>query len=90
MSTKAERLQWHRNKVLELSSQGRSQPQIAEILQLDMGTVNRGLRCEKQEVSIIKLITKLLSNQPRPLHQLQLLLQFIVCIYIGRIGDHLH
>lgn len=67
----------------ELSSQGRSQPQIAKILQLDMGTINRGLRCEKQEVSIIKLITKLLSNQTRPLHQLQLLLQFIVCIYIG-------
>lgn len=39
MSTEAERLQWRRNKALELSSQGRSQPQMARILQVGLGTV---------------------------------------------------
>ena len=49
MSTEAKRLQWHRNKVLELSSQGRSQPQIAKILQVGLGTVNRDLQFLRQE-----------------------------------------
>ncbi len=49
MSTDAERLQWRRNKVLELSSQGRSQPQIASILQIGLGTVNRDLQYLRQE-----------------------------------------
>jgi hypothetical protein len=40
LSTKVERLQWCRNKVLELSSQGRSQPEIATILQVGLGTVS--------------------------------------------------
>jgi hypothetical protein len=38
-----ERLQWRRNKVLELSSQGRSQPEIATILQVGLGTVSRDI-----------------------------------------------
>jgi len=38
-----ERLEWRRNKVLELSSQGNSQSEIARILQVGMGTVNRDL-----------------------------------------------
>src|SRR5205814_9375860 len=37
------RLEWRRNKVLELSSQGHSQPEIATILQVGLGTVNRDL-----------------------------------------------
>ena len=49
MTSEAERLQWRRNKVLELSSQGRSQPQIARILQVGLGTVNRDLQYLKQE-----------------------------------------
>ncbi|MGI0043278.1 MAG: hypothetical protein ACRD47_06170 [Nitrososphaeraceae archaeon] len=49
MSKEAERLQWRRNKVLELSSQGRSQPQIARILQIGLGTVNRDLQYLRQE-----------------------------------------
>ena len=49
MSTEAERLQWRRNKVLELSSQGRSQPEIAKILQVGLGTVNRDLQYLRQE-----------------------------------------
>jgi hypothetical protein len=49
LSTEAERLQRRRYKVLELSSQGRSQPQIARILQVGLGTVNRDLQYLKQE-----------------------------------------
>ena len=48
MSTEAERLDWRRNKVL-LSSQGHSQPQIARILQVGLGTVNRDLKYLRQE-----------------------------------------
>jgi hypothetical protein len=43
LSTKMERLQWRRNKVLELSSRGRSQPEIATILQVGLGTVSRDI-----------------------------------------------
>jgi hypothetical protein len=43
LSTKVERLQWRRNKVLELSSQGRSQPEIASISQVGLGTVSRDI-----------------------------------------------
>ena len=38
-----ERLEWRRNKVLELSSQGRSQSEIATILQVGLGTVSRDI-----------------------------------------------
>ncbi len=44
LSTETERLQWRRNKVLELSSEGRSQPQIASILHVGLATVNRDLQ----------------------------------------------
>jgi len=43
LSSQMERLEWRRNKVLELSSQGHSQPEIAAILQVGLGTVNRDL-----------------------------------------------
>jgi predicted transcriptional regulator len=33
-------LEWRRSKVLELSSQGHSQPEIAKILQIGQPTVN--------------------------------------------------
>jgi Zn-dependent M32 family carboxypeptidase len=48
LSTKVERLQWRRNKVLELSSQGRSQPEIATILQVGLGTVSRDIQYREQ------------------------------------------
>ena len=41
--------EWRRDKVLELSSQGRSQPQIARILQVGLGPVNRDLQYLRQE-----------------------------------------
>ena len=44
MSTKLERqIQWRRSKVAELDSQGHSQPEMASILQVSIGTVNRDL-----------------------------------------------
>lgn len=36
-------LEWRRSKVLELSSQGHSQPEIARILQINQPTVNRDI-----------------------------------------------
>jgi hypothetical protein len=36
-------LEWRRSKVLELSSQGHSQPEIARILQISQPTVNRDI-----------------------------------------------
>ena len=44
LSTEVERLQWRRNKVLELSSEGRNQHQIASILHVGLGTVNRDIQ----------------------------------------------
>ena len=45
MNTKVERsqIEWRRSKVAELDSQGHSQPEIARILQVSIGTVNRDL-----------------------------------------------
>ena len=41
--------EWRRSKVLELSSQGRSQPEIARILQISQPTVNRDLQYLRQD-----------------------------------------
>jgi hypothetical protein len=51
LSTKVERsqLDWRRNKVAELDSQGHSQPEIAKILQVSIGTVNRDLSVLRQQ-----------------------------------------
>jgi hypothetical protein len=42
-------LEWRRNKVLELSSQGRSQPEIARLLQISQPTVNRDIAYLRQQ-----------------------------------------
>ena len=42
-------LEWRRSKVLELNSQGYSQPEIAKILQISLGTVNRDLSIIRQQ-----------------------------------------
>jgi hypothetical protein len=44
-----ERLQWRRNKVLELYSQGRSQPEIASILQVGLGTISRDIQYLREQ-----------------------------------------
>jgi predicted transcriptional regulator len=54
LSTKVERhiqiqTEWRRSKVAELDSQGHSQPEIAKILQVSIGTVNRDLSILRQQ-----------------------------------------
>jgi len=54
LSTKSEhykdnKLDWRRNKVLELSSQGYSQRDIANTLQIGLGTVNKDLLFLRQQ-----------------------------------------
>jgi hypothetical protein len=44
-----ERLQWRRNKVLELSSQGRSQPEIATILKVGLGIISRDIHYLREQ-----------------------------------------
>ena len=44
-----ERLQWRRNKVLELSSQGRSQPEISTILRVGLGTESRDIQYLREQ-----------------------------------------
>lgn len=62
LSSDSERLKWRRNKVLELSSEGRSQPQIASILQVGLGTVNRDIQYLKKlaQANISKYINETL------------------------------
>jgi Trp operon repressor len=43
------RIDWGRNKVKELSSQGNSQREIAQILQVSNGTINRDLSYLRQQ-----------------------------------------
>ena len=43
LSSSVNSLEWRRSKVLELSSQGNSQPEIAKILQISQPTVNRDI-----------------------------------------------
>jgi hypothetical protein len=42
-------LEWRRSKILELNSQGYSQPETAKILQVSLGTVNRDLSIIRQQ-----------------------------------------
>jgi hypothetical protein len=50
LSTKLERqICWRRSKVAELDSQGHSQPEMASILQVSIGTVNRDLSYLRQQ-----------------------------------------
>jgi predicted transcriptional regulator len=44
-----DRIDWRRSKVQELSSQGHSQREIAQILQVSNGTVNRDLSILRQQ-----------------------------------------
>jgi transposase len=47
--TEKDRIDWRRSKVQELSSQGYSQREIAQILQVSNGTVNRDLSILRQQ-----------------------------------------
>jgi IS30 family transposase len=48
-SSSVNSLEWRRSKVLELSSQGHSQPEIARILQVSQPTINRDITCLRQQ-----------------------------------------
>jgi hypothetical protein len=58
-------IQWRRDKVLELSSQGHSQRDISTKLQVGIGTVNRDLAYIKQQSKqkIRKYIDEVLPNE---------------------------
>jgi hypothetical protein len=62
MNSEVERLRWRRNKILELSSQGHSERDIAAILQVALGTVNRDLHILKKlaQANISKYINETL------------------------------
>lgn len=49
LSSSVNSLEWRRSKVLELSSQGHSQPEIARILQISQPTVNRDILYLRQQ-----------------------------------------
>lgn len=44
-----DRIEWRRGKIQELSSKGHSQREIAQILQVSSGTVNRDLSILRQQ-----------------------------------------
>jgi DNA-binding NarL/FixJ family response regulator len=58
LSTKVERsqiqLEWRRSKIAEFDSQGYSQPEIARVLQVSIGTVNRDLSILRQQAKTNK------------------------------------
>lgn len=62
MTSRVEQLQWRRNKILELSSQGHSERDIATTMQIALGTVNRDLHILKNlaKANISKYINETL------------------------------
>ena len=60
-----DRIDWRRSKVQELSSQGHKQREIAQILQVSNGTVNRALVILRQQakVNIKKYIDERLPEE---------------------------
>ena len=60
-----EHLQWRRDKIQELSSQGQSQREIARILQIGVTTVNRDISYLRQQAkhNIKKYIDKRLPEE---------------------------
>jgi IS30 family transposase len=59
------RIDWRRSKVQELSSQGHSQREIAQVLQVSNGTVNRDLSYLRQQAkhNIRKYIDEILPEE---------------------------
>jgi len=60
-----QQIEWRRSKVLELDSQGHSQPEIARILQVSVGTVNSDLTYlrEQSRQKIRKYIEERLPDE---------------------------
>jgi hypothetical protein len=64
-SERSSQIEWRRSKVLELDSQGSSQPEISKILQVSLGTVNKDLsylRTQSKQ-KIRKYIDETLPNE---------------------------
>jgi biotin operon repressor len=55
LKNERQRIEWRRNKVLELSSQGHSQPEISRILQVSLGTVNKDIQYLRQQAHETKI-----------------------------------
>jgi hypothetical protein len=62
LNSEVEQLRWRRSKILELSSQGHTERDIAAILQVALGTVNRDLQILKKlaQANISKYINETL------------------------------
>jgi DNA-binding CsgD family transcriptional regulator len=62
LNSEVEQLSWRRSKILELSSQGHTERDIAAILQVALGTVNRDLQILKKlaQANISKYINETL------------------------------
>jgi DNA-directed RNA polymerase specialized sigma24 family protein len=49
LSSSVNSVEWHRNKVQELASQGYNQSEISKILQISQPTINRDLAYLRQQ-----------------------------------------
>ena len=58
-----QQIEWRRAKVLELSSQGRSQREIADIIHVGIGTVNRDLAYLSKQAQETKLQATAIINE---------------------------
>ncbi|MGC1134105.1 MAG: hypothetical protein WA941_14870 [Nitrososphaeraceae archaeon] len=71
-------VQWRRSKVLELSSEGRSQSEISRILQVSVATVNTDMQYLRQEAK--EKIRRYIDEQlPLEYHKCLVGLDAIVC-----------
>lgn len=71
-------MQWRRSKVLELSSEGRSQSEISRILQVSVATVNTDMQYLRQEAK--EKIRRYIDEQlPLEYHKCLVGLDAIVC-----------
>jgi transposase-like protein len=63
--TKQQQLEWRRSKVLELASEGHSQRQIAQKLNVDLAAVNRDIQFLRQQAkeNLQKHITETLPHE---------------------------
>lgn len=71
-------LEWRRSKVLELSSEGRSQSEISRILQVSVATINTDMQYLRQEAKE-KIRSYIDEQLPLEYHKCLVGLDAIVC-----------